>query len=160
SPVTTSKSASAGMHRMEAKPEGTLIAYASAHYQAARFRSSDRNSFYTSELLTALRLPMTDLKSAFEQVQRQVYEQTNHTQTPYLYGFLSGPLYLNGVPVESSQLARVPAIDLCAEAWAEVKDSRDINRLQRFANDFANCDQARLARLRADGLRETPRDSA
>lgn len=96
SPVTKSKSAVGGLGAMEGKPEGTLIAYASAHNQVARYDGS-RNSFYTSELLTQLRQPTADLKAIFERVQNRVYERTDHAQTPYLYGFLSGPVYLAGV---------------------------------------------------------------
>jgi hypothetical protein len=96
SPVTTSKAATSGLRAMDGKPEGTLIAYASAHNQVARYDGS-RNSFYTSELLAEMRQPGADLKGIFERVQNRVYERTGHQQTPYLYGFLSGPLYLVGV---------------------------------------------------------------
>jgi hypothetical protein len=95
SPVTTTKGATSGLRAMDGKPEGTLIAYASAHNQVARYDGS-RNSFYTSELLAEMRQPGADLKAIFERVQNRVYERTGHQQTPYLYGFLSGPLYLVG----------------------------------------------------------------
>jgi uncharacterized caspase-like protein len=116
SPVTTTKAATSGLRAMDGKPEGTLIAYASAHNQVARYDGS-RNSFYTSELLAEMRQPGADLKGIFERVQNRVYERTGHQQTPYLYGFLSGPLYLVGSaapaprpePLPSAPVNRVEA---------------------------------------------------
>jgi hypothetical protein len=102
SPVVSTKDAGGGLRQMEGKPEGTFIAYASAHNQASRFQNWQRNSFYTAELLDALRTSNGDLKSLFEQVQLRVYHRTNGTQRPYVYGFLSAPVYLGPMPVSAT----------------------------------------------------------
>jgi hypothetical protein len=103
SPITTTgaKGANSGLREMNGKPEGTIIAYASGHNQVALYNSGQRNSFYTAELLSTLGQPGTELKGMLEGVQYRVYEKTGQKQTPYLYGFLSGPLYLGGEPARA-----------------------------------------------------------
>jgi tetratricopeptide (TPR) repeat protein len=153
SPVTTTKGAVQGLREMDGKPEGTLIAYASAHNQVARYIAQDRNSLYTAELLPILRRSQTDLRAVFEQVQRQVFERTGHQQTPYLYGFLSAPLYLNGeptVPRATPPPAETTSLD--AEAWQAVKESRDVRVFERFIREFPNSQYVRLAALRIETL--------
>src|SRR5581483_3228846 len=63
SPVTSSKGVASGLHGISGKAEGTLIAFASADNQVARYETGQRNSFYTAELLTALNQSPGDLKT-------------------------------------------------------------------------------------------------
>jgi hypothetical protein len=100
-----------GLRSMEGRPEGTLVAYASAHNQIARFESGARNSLYTTELLEALRQP-GHLKELLEVAQRRVFDRTGGKQTPYLYGFLSGNLFLRDMappPPAAAPVASAPA---------------------------------------------------
>ena len=107
--ATTAKGRSGGFAAIDARPEGTLIAYASAHNQTAQYRSGDRNSYYTAELIAALRTGGLDLKAMLEVAQHRVYERTNERQIPYLYGFLSAPVYLNGmIPIGTAIVAAGP----------------------------------------------------
>ncbi len=159
SPVTTTKSATSGLRAMDGKPEGTLIAYASAHNQVARYDGS-RNSFYTSELLPELRQPGADLKSVFERVQNRVYQRTSHQQTPYLYGFLSGPLYLSGAPASNNAPPDVsrPSLgdDPAREAWDLAKSSRNRAMLEAVVREFPDTPYARLARVELAGMAPAP----
>jgi len=139
---------------------GTLIAFASAHKQDALFDASRRNSLYTGQLLAVLRQPGEELKGLLEDVQRRVYQETNHRQTPYLYGFLSGPLYLAGGPP-----AAAPGRDLAAEQdlayWNSIKDSSDrelfAEYLQRFPNGlYRTIAERRMASLAEGGSAPAP----
>ncbi len=168
SPVTTSKGSTSGLRAMDGKPEGTLIAYASAHNQVARYDGS-RNSFYTSELLPQLREPGVDLKAVFERVQNRVFERTSHQQTPYLYGFLSGPLYLAGAPASSNNgsnngsnnaqpVVSRPSLedDPAREAWQLAKDSKNRAMLEAVVREFPDTPYARLARVELAGMAPAP----
>ncbi len=140
--------AGTGLAAMRGQPEGTVIAFASDDGQPARYDPADRNSFYTKALRSQLAQPGVHLKEALERTQLQVFQDTRRTQRPYLYGFLTGPVFLSGA------VASVPKpSNLCGDAWAMVKDGRDPAPLQLFLQDFAECGQeVRLARLRMTTL--------
>ncbi len=158
SPVTTAKSSGTGLREMNGKSEGTIIAYASGHNQVARYETGERNSFYTAELLAALRQPGDHLKGLFEQVQSRVFERTKEKQTPYLYGFLSGPVYLGGEPVAKVEApVAAPAVDLAAESWRLIQDSKDPAVFERFAGMFPRHELAKVALARVSGLRAVAR---
>jgi len=134
---------------IEGRPEGTLIAFASAHKQGALFDARERNSLYTKRLLAALQTPGTDLRGLLEGVQRDVYRDTQHQQTPYLYGFLSGPLYLAGAPRNDV----APKVDAAAEAWSLIRNSRNPDDFDLFAKTFPASDLTATARMQAAILR-------
>ncbi len=159
SPVTTAKSTGTGLREMSAKPEGTIIAYASGHNQVARFETGERNSYYTAELVAALRQPGDDLEGLFKQVRGRVFERTGQRQTPYLYGFLSGPVYLAGEPPAARIEApvRTPRVDPAVEAWNGIKDSKDPAVFEKFARAFPEHDLAKSALLRVEALRPPTR---
>ena len=152
--AVSSKSGEADPRPIEGRPEGTLIAFASAHKQDALFDARQRNSLYTGRLLSALKGPDADFKALLEGVQRQVYEDTRHQQTPYLYGFLSGPLYLASLSAPRGDITpATPKLDAAAEAWALLRDSKTPEDFDDFARSFPNSDLATAARLRAGILR-------
>jgi formylglycine-generating enzyme required for sulfatase activity len=148
--AVNTKGGEADPRPIEGRPEGTLIAFASAHKQDALFDARQRNSLYTGRLLSALKSPDADFKGLLEGVQRQVYEDTRHQQTPYLYGFLSGPLYLASLSAPPLATAK---LDAAAEAWALLRDSKTPEDFEDFAGSFPNSDLATAARLRAGQLR-------
>jgi len=80
----SAKGAEAAPRPIEGRPEGTLIAFASAHKQDALFDARERNSLYTKRLLAALANPNGDLRAVLQGVQSEVYRDTQHQQTPYL----------------------------------------------------------------------------
>ncbi len=161
--VVPAKSSS-GLRELKGNAEGTMIAFASAHNQIARFDNKARNSFYTAALLESLRQP-GDLKGLLETVQRKVFERTGRQQIPYLYGFLSGPVYLGGEPRRG--LVSSPAAltaDAATEAWNGIKQFADAAVFVKFSQMFPNHDLAKAALLRAETLRQpaspTGRDGA
>jgi len=83
-------------------------------------------------------------------VQREVYRDTAHRQTPFLYAFLSGPLYLAGVPRNDV----APKGDAAAETWALIRDSKDPADFEEFAKAYPGSDLAAGARIRAGQLRK------
>jgi len=97
-PALRNKGSEGNPNSVEGRLEGTVIAFASAHKQDSYFDARDRNSLYTKRLLRALNDPSGDMELLLKGVQREVYQDTAHRQTPYLYAFLSGPLYLAGAP--------------------------------------------------------------
>jgi len=135
---------------IEGRPEGTLIAFASAHKQGALFDARERNSLYTKRLLAALASPGMDLRGLLEGVQGEVYRDTQHQQTPYLYGFLSGPLYLAGAPRTDAG----PKPDAATDTWNFIRDSRDPDDFEKFAKAFPESPFARGAEIRAAQLRK------
>jgi TPR repeat protein len=156
SPLLSSKDTPGGLQRINIRPEGTLVAYASADQQGSGFHTDRRNSDYTEQLLKSLRAPqLPDIKSVFEQVQIQVYEASNKSQTPYIYGFLSGPLYLGNAPPAETATRPAPAetIDLDLERYTAVKESRDPDQLESVANKLHRADLAEILRERAQAMR-------
>jgi TPR repeat protein len=157
SPLLSSKDTPGGLTKIPIRPEGTLVAYASADQQGSGFHTDRRNSDYTEQLLKSLRSPqLPDIKSVFEQVQIQVYEASNKSQTPYIYGFLSGPLYLGNppAPVEVAvRQAPSDTIDLDLERYTAVKESRDPDQLESVANKLHRSDLAEILRERAKAMR-------
>jgi uncharacterized caspase-like protein len=141
----SAKGAEATPAPIEGRPEGTLIAFASAHKQDALFDARERNSLYTRRLLAALANPTGDLRGVLQDVQSEVYRDTGHQQTPYLYGFLSGPLYLAGAPRNDA----TPGLDAAAETWALMRDSRNPEDFDDFARSFPGSELATAARVRA-----------
>lgn len=97
--LTTSKGLTPGFLPIAGKPTGTLIAYASAPGEAALFAPQGKLSYYTADLLGALRNPHTHIKALFEEVAHTVWVHTNGAQTPYLEGFLSESVYLSRHPL-------------------------------------------------------------
>jgi TPR repeat protein len=151
SPVTTTKSVSSGLRGLSGKAEGTLIAFASADNQVARYETGQRNSFYTAELVSALNRNPGDLKTLLEQVQQRVFTKTGRQQTPYLYGFLSAPLYLGAEPPPAEHAS----LDLDMERYQAVKDSRDPAQLEAAAARLQRADLAEILRERAKALRSS-----
>jgi TonB family protein len=130
--------------------EGTVIAFASAHKQDSFFDARDRNSLYTKRLLAALNSPDADLKGLLEGVQLQVYRDTARRQTPFLYAFLSGPLYLAGTP----RNAAPPKPDAAQETWDLIRDSRNPEVFENFAKAYKESPLARGAEIQAARLRQ------
>ena len=156
SPLLSSKDTPGGLQKINIRPEGTLVAYASADQQGSGFHTDRRNSDYTEQLLKSLRAPqLPDIKSVFEQVQIQVYEASNKSQTPYIYGFLSGPLYLGNAPPAETVVRQAPSdtIDLDLERYTAVKESRDPDQLESVANKLHRADLAEILRERAKAMR-------
>jgi Caspase domain len=144
-----------GLAPMQGSSEGTIIAYASEDGHPARFDPKDRNSFYTKALLVQLTQSGAHLKEALERTQLRVYEETERTQRPYLYAFLSGPVYLGGSAPPPPAAAQA---DPCPDAWKMVRDSSNPAALKEFTRNFSECTpEVRLARMRLTTL-ERPED--
>ena len=150
SAVSRTKGGAFGLARMTGKPEGTLIAFGSAHGQPSKYDEGARNSYYTREFLDALKKPTDDVESILEQVQRAVYDRSSHQQSPYLYGFLANPLYLG--PQPDGNVGRPTAIDPAVRTWELIKDSNQKEEFERFLSTYPNHPLAVVARLRADQL--------
>jgi hypothetical protein len=141
--VAAKSTGQAGLGAMRGNPEGTIIAYASDDGQPARYDPADRNSFYTKALKLELAVPGVGLKDALERTQLAVYLDTGKVQRPYLYGFLTGPVFLSGPQSntpeptpEARQPGKPPAIDAgqpATQEQAEPPRSKRIVFCYRFA---------------------------
>ena len=153
-PALRNKGGEGNPASVEVKPEGTLIAFASAHKQDSFFDARDRNSLYTKRLLEALRSPEADLRGLLQNVQSEVFEDTKHRQAPFTYGFLSGPLYLAGAPrndvaARNGGASKPPDV----EAWDAISNSTTPEDFDDFVKIFPGSDRASVARLKAAALR-------
>jgi formylglycine-generating enzyme required for sulfatase activity len=152
-PALRNKGTEGNPASVEGRLEGTVIAFASAHKQDSFFDARDRNSLYTKRLLAALNSPDSDLEGLLKGVQRDVYRDTAHRQTPFLYAFLSGPLYLTGAP--HNDVVAKPDI----EAWKAIANSAAPEDFDDFVKSFPGSDYAPTAKLKAAALRRaTPHE--
>lgn len=64
-------------------PVGTIISYATSPGKVASDGNEQRNSPYTSALLRELDTPDLPIEAVFKRVASNVYEETDHQQTPW-----------------------------------------------------------------------------
>jgi formylglycine-generating enzyme required for sulfatase activity len=76
-------------------PTGSLIAFATSPGDVAKNRAG-RNSPYTSSLIKQIKKPGIHIEEVFSNVRREVYENTDKKQTPWVNTSILGKLYLNG----------------------------------------------------------------
>jgi len=107
-PLTRSFSRGAGMHaigEISHKPDGTLIAYATASGEVAK-DGSGRHSPYTKSFLKHLPTPDLSIEEFFKRVSRDVKLVTDKEQKPWISSSYSGSFAF--MPIEKGQKITVP----------------------------------------------------
>jgi C-terminal peptidase prc len=144
-----------GLAKLES-PEGTIISYAT---QAGRTAvdGKGRNSPYTAAFLRHIE-EKEEIATVFHHISADVYETTNHAQTPELSLSFFGEYYLNGkmlVTAPRAPAAPTPRTDPCAAAESHWKSAAALGTITAFEDHitrFPTCAFAQLARARVDIL--------
>ena len=155
-PFGEGRSAAEGLAAMEAKAEGTLIAYSAGAGQVASDNPGGGLGLYMTHLLPELREPTMDLWGAFKSTQARVWEASGKKQLPELYdSVVGGKVYLRGVPGGD-----VPGLRLaqgkCEGYWGDVRGSEDAGEYDWYLQQCGNAEHSVLARMRLARLRQPP----
>ncbi len=147
-------------------PTGTFVAFSAGAGQTALDRLSNSDpepySVFTRHFLTELAKPQ-DLQAAFKRTQRLVNEDAGrigHPQRPAYYDEVIGSACLSGNCAAAAQPAiavvpqpaapapnRVPQASAATD-WAAFKDTKSIEVLRRFAQQYEGTAYAALAQER------------
>jgi hypothetical protein len=114
----------AGLALVEAKARNTLIAYAAKSGFAAEDGDRDHSPF-TAALLKHLFVPGRDIRFAFGYVRDDVWENTRHSQEPYVSGSLGG-----------GHIALIAAPEQAAPMVNAQGQRDDFVLVQKLANDL------------------------
>ena len=139
-----------------APAENVLVAY-SARDGTTASDGAGRNSPYTTALLRNLETPGLEIEFLFRNVRDDVMSATNDEQQPFVYGSLSSDeIYLKpgANPQVASNSSDVTS-DAGEIAWSFLKQTSDVDTLQRFVEIFPSSDRLsdakeRLAKLQRD----------
>lgn len=88
------RSAADGLAQVNA-PTGTLVAYSTAPGSVAH-DGANRNGTYTEALLKQMRVPNLNITEMFQEVRKQVRQQTGGKQVPWESSSLEGNFYFAG----------------------------------------------------------------
>ena len=86
---------SEGLSAMNSVPEGTFLVFSAQAGKKAKDGVGQRNSPYTSALLSVLDIPMLPIHDLFRQVRSEVAKKTQNAQIPSQTDNLLGDFYFN-----------------------------------------------------------------
>jgi len=147
-PLRATRAAGGGLARMDGK--GTLVVFATSAGSTADDNPRGSNGLFASQLLKALPTPGVTLGQMMQDVARAVYRDSGARQTPAIYGLL-----LEDFPLVAGVNPVRPNPDAATETWALIRDSRNAEDFEAFANAYPGSDLAPGARIRASQLRRT-----
>jgi formylglycine-generating enzyme required for sulfatase activity len=144
------RSASDGLNRVNA-PSGTLISFATRPGSVAA-DGTGRNGLYTGALLEQMNNQNQPIEQVLKKVVSQVKTASNSQQEPWMEGSIEGEFCFGecGKQVAQSGLSDDRVF------WESVKDSRDVNEIKAYLEQFplgifAGLARARLAALEKAG---------
>jgi formylglycine-generating enzyme required for sulfatase activity len=146
-PLRATRAAGGGLARMDGK--GTLVVFATSAGSTADDNPRGSNGLFASQLLKALPTPGVTVGQMMQDVARAVYRDSGARQTPAIYGLL-----LEDFPLVAG-VNPGPKPDAAAETWALIRDSRNAEDFEAFANAYPASDLAPGARIRAAQLRRS-----
>lgn len=138
--------------------EGTLVAFATGCERMARDGSEGVNSPFTRALIDNITQPGVEIQQAMTRVGAEISERTNKDQSLRDQANLTGPVYLNPAPAETSA-AVAPAVsgsDVELEFWRSVKDSKKADELNAYLTRYPNGQFKSLALGRIASLDNDP----
>lgn len=174
----SSRSSGPGKGLAEVKSAaGTLIAFATDPNNVA-LDGKGRNSPFTKAMLNNISRKDVEIQTMMTDVRREVHDETNEQQTPWINSSLLGRFYF--APASTSESAsdtsqQVAALDdtatspstssnssssavnaaqIEALAWETVKDTKNAAELEAFIAEYGNSFYGKLARLRLRALKE------
>jgi formylglycine-generating enzyme required for sulfatase activity len=90
-------------------PQGTFIAYATAPGSVAA-DGTGRNSPYTRNLIACMKMPGTEIESAFKEVRKKVMQETGNQQVPWESSSLVDPFAFKGMPAKPGNVTIRPTV--------------------------------------------------
>jgi hypothetical protein len=140
------RSASNGLNRVNA-PSGTLISFATRPGSVAA-DGTGRNGLYTSALLEQMNNPNQPIEQVLKMVGSQVKAGSKSQQEPWMEGSIEGEFCFGecGTQVAQSGVSDDRAL------WDSVKESRDVNEVWAYLEQFPRGLFAGVARARLAAL--------
>jgi len=149
-----------GLARVEARGTGSFIAFATEPGEVA-LDGAGENSPFTSALLNHIETPELDISLMMRRVRQEVTSTTDGKQVPWHNSSLVKDFYF--VPSgedagPEAQPGTSPAVGRsdAAEAWENVKDTKNPAMLEVFIENFPDTIYADFARIRIRDLEREP----
>ena len=136
-PATRAVSVGSGLTAVDAG-RGTLIAFATAPNKVA-FDGKGRNSPFTAALLKHIRTPGLDIAFVMRRVTADVETASGGTQVPWVHASLTTDVMLKrgeGTTTLPLPPAGTPGPSADEITWSMLKDTKDIEQLRRFLQQF------------------------
>ena len=140
------RSASDGLNRVNA-PSGTLISFATRPGSVAS-DGTGRNGLYTGALLEQMNNPNQPIEQVLKKVVSQVKAGSNSQQEPWMEGSIEGEFCFGECGKQVSQ----SSVSDDRVFWESVKDSRDVNLVKAYLEQFPRGIFAVIARARVASL--------
>jgi hypothetical protein len=145
--------ASRGLARVETGAAGMLVAFSTAPGQIA-LDGAGKNSPFTAALLHHIETPGLEIRSLLGRVTKDVVDETQGKQRPWVNSSLEGDFYF--LPPPEAPLAK-SANDLEALLWDAIKASSDPADFRVYLKKFPNGVFAELAQNRLTMLEQAGR---
>jgi hypothetical protein len=140
------RSASRGLSK-ETPPSGTLISFATRPGSVAS-DGTGRNGLYTGALLASMDVQGLQIELALKRVVSSVKGASRGQQEPWMEGSIEGEFCFGEC---GKQVAQTSASD-DRVFWESVKDSRDVNEVKAYLEQFPRGIFAGIARARVAAL--------
>jgi formylglycine-generating enzyme required for sulfatase activity len=140
------RSASDGLNRVNA-PSGTLISFATRPGSVAA-DGTGRNGLYTGALLEQMNNPNQPIEQILKKVVSQVKAGSNSQQEPWMEGSIEGEFCFG----ECGKQVAQSGVSDDRVFWESVKDSRDVNEVNAYLEQFPRGIFAGIARARVAAL--------
>jgi uncharacterized caspase-like protein len=146
------RSTGGGLAPMRA-PERTLIAYATQPGNIAQ-DARDGYSPYSKALAETIRHAGLDLFQTFNETGLVVMRATGGQQQPWLSSSpIDGTFQFTGAAAADQSHAAAVLADNAAQAWSATRDTKSVEVLEAFIQNYGTSFYASLARARLDELR-------
>jgi len=145
-----------GLAVVSHKPEGSIIAYATAPNKTAA-DGTGSNGLFTSALLKHIATPSLEIAMLFRKVRVDVKKKSFSKQIPWSESSLTDSFYLkkSKEKVKISNKSKLPSrIDKETVFWQSIEDSGNIAEFKAYLAQFPKGTFASLARLNIKKLRK------
>lgn len=140
------RSSSDGLSKINA-PSGTLISFATRPGSVAA-DGTGRNGLYTGALLEAMDSRGDQIEQVLKRVVTRVKAGSKNQQEPWMEGSIEGEFCFGNCLATSAQTA----VSDDRALWDSVKDSRDVNEVKAYLEQFPRGLFAGVARARVASL--------
>lgn len=158
------RSVERGLAVVARKPEGSILAFATAPGKTAA-DGSGRNGLFTEAVLRHMKTPGLDIEKLFKIVRVDVKQKSFGKQVPWSESSLTEDFYLGKVSIatvrRTSQTTEtiaqpIPGVtNTEALFWQSIKDTNNAAMYEAYLNRYPNGVFSDLARIRINELTET-----
>jgi len=147
-----SRSLDRGLAVISMKPEGSIVAYATAPGKTAA-DGMGRNGLFTSALLKHMKTPGLSIEKLIKKVRVDVKQKSYGQQIPWSESSLTVDFYLAGVGKNkqlSTENTQIPQTSDRMELsfWESIKNSNDDSMFKAYLNQYPNGTFASIARIK------------